>query len=527
MKIPAAFLLALGLIGCAPDLQPVAESTKGMQGRILSGAAPAEGARVSAFPEAFNPYVDTLADSLRTVTGADGRFALTGLPEGRYNVLAEAASGGGAALAFGVEVRNGVTSVPPQTLKPRGAARVPRGEGVAQGAGYLYVPGSPWFLDMTDVEHLEESVVLSDLAPATYSQLRFIGGDADLDLNALYQPLGVAPGDTSVVNLYLSWPRSRLLTLFTTPQGAGVAGDVEGCPLLIRLDKARFDFSQARGEGQDLRFTDTAGLPLPFQIERWDSAGGSAEIWVRAGRIEGNRGGQALRMYWGNRSADPLSDGTRVFPGEDGFAGVWHLSEADTGAHLSPLYRNSVADADHGLDSVGSMGRGGAVGWGTQFSGRDYIRVPYAGLRLKPKRRLTVTAWFRPSAAGAATAEVAAVAGAYHLGLDSGAVRFSLLLDSAARESRSAPLVTDMENHFLAGTFDGEWVRTWLDGQLVDSARHAGEINYASAREFFIGRSATGFIDEVQVSVVARPADWIKLAYETQRPGSKLIVHGP
>ena len=68
------------------------------------------------------------------------------------------------------------------------------------------------------------------------------------------------------------WAHSGYLYLDTSPGGADVTGTVTRFPILVRLDAANFDFSQARGDGRDLRFTTPSGDSLPRRIERWDSA---------------------------------------------------------------------------------------------------------------------------------------------------------------------------------------------------------------------------------------------------------------
>jgi hypothetical protein len=40
-------------------------------------------------------------------------------------------------------------------------------------------------------------------------------------------------------------------------------------------------------------------------------------------------------------------------------------------------------------------------------------------------------------------------------------------------------------------------------------------------------RNWDGILDEVRVSNVARSADWIKLDYESQKEGAKLVSYGP
>ena len=55
------------------------------------------------------------------------------------------------------------------------------------------------------------------------------------------------------------WRYARTITLDTTAAGANVPDDVANYPLAVLLDKSRFDFSQARADGADIRFFDAGG----------------------------------------------------------------------------------------------------------------------------------------------------------------------------------------------------------------------------------------------------------------------------
>jgi hypothetical protein len=100
---------------------------------------------------------------------------------------------------------------------------------------------------------------------------------------------------------YQGWQHSGLLTILTTPDGANLpaSASVEEFPLLVRLQKDRFDFSQAKLHGEDLRFSTTTGKMLAFEIEEWDSANGTASIWVR--------------VYWSKADAASESNAHAVF----------------------------------------------------------------------------------------------------------------------------------------------------------------------------------------------------------------------
>ena len=96
------------------------------------------------------------------------------------------------------------------------------------------------------------------------------------------------------------WKHAGVLTILTTPEGANLpaTAEVADFPLLVRLDRDWFDFSQAKAGGEDVRFAAGTSGPLPYQIEEWDAPKGRASIWVRIPKIKGNDR-QELRMFWG------------------------------------------------------------------------------------------------------------------------------------------------------------------------------------------------------------------------------------
>ena len=113
----------------------------------------------------------------------------------------------------------------------------------------------------------------------------------------------------------------------TTPKGANLPATASEAnfSLLVRLNKEWFDFSQAKVDGSDLRFS-IGGKPLAFQIEEWDATAGTASIWVRVPSITGNAR-QELKMFWGKPDATSESNGKSVFNESNGYLTVMHLSD--------------------------------------------------------------------------------------------------------------------------------------------------------------------------------------------------------
>ena len=53
----------------------------------------------------------------------------------------------------------------------------------------------------------------------------------------------------------------REVKLDTTAAGAGIMTDLDNYPVPVQLNKDNFDFSQARPDGADIRFTTADGTP--------------------------------------------------------------------------------------------------------------------------------------------------------------------------------------------------------------------------------------------------------------------------
>ena len=113
---------------------------------------------------------------------------------------------------------------------------------------------------------------------------------------------------------YKDWKYSGSMYILTTPEGAAIPETASEAdfPLLIRLNHDYFDFKQAKGGGEDIRFATSDGNPLSYQIELWNATEGKASIWVRIPNIRGNAR-QKIQLFWGNPGAKDESDGKKVF----------------------------------------------------------------------------------------------------------------------------------------------------------------------------------------------------------------------
>lgn len=106
----------------------------------------------------------------------------------------------------------------------------------------------------------------------------------------------------------VSLPYYRNVILVNSGAALGIYRDS------VHLTASNFDFSHAKKNGEDIRFTKKDGTtPLSYWIEKWDSANADARIWVKTDTLLASAT-DTVRIYYGNSSATSLSDGYSTFP---------------------------------------------------------------------------------------------------------------------------------------------------------------------------------------------------------------------
>jgi Domain of unknown function (DUF2341)/Concanavalin A-like lectin/glucanases superfamily/Carbohydrate esterase, sialic acid-specific acetylesterase len=317
-----------------------------------------------------------------------------------------------------------------------------------------------------------------------------------------------------------NWRHHGTLTLLTTPEGADLRAGavVEEFPVLVRLHRDWFDFAQAKPDGADVRFTDSAGKALAYQIEEWDAAGGTASIWVRVPRIEGNAR-QSLAMHWGKADAASESNGKAVFNESNGYLSVWHLGD-------------TVRDEVGTLESkdTGTSVTNGIIGRARHFPGKAGVfggdKIPNYPTGASPH---SSEVWFRTRTANSTLVG---------WGNEQGQGKVVMQL-------RSPPHIR-MDCYFSGGDVAGsrlplgDWthvVHTYRQGESViyvngqpegTNATKGSPLNIRTPARLWLGGwynnyNFVGELDEVRISSVTRSADWVRLQYENQKPLQTLV----
>jgi len=325
---------------------------------------------------------------------------------------------------------------------------------------------------------------------------------------------------------YSGWQHEGSIFILTTPEGANLPATAseDGFPLLVRLNKGVFDFSQARPNGQDIRFS-AQGKALAYQVEQWDAAKGTASIWVRIPVIKGNAR-QEIKLHWGKAEAASESKGAAVFNADNGYATVLHMDEAlkDELGTLTPK-------------DAGSTTAGGIIGKARHFvpgkgiNGGDHVTdYPYSD------NPFTSEAWVRAEAPGTPIFGFGRYATRLN-GKTGDGNEVVIYMGSPPRLSwasdgpgGAAAGTTPAMRHwnYVAATYSNGTSQIYVNGKIEGSNYHRAAMSTVRDIGMTIGGMRgsydfAGDIDEVRVSRVARSADWIKLAYENQKALQTLV----
>jgi hypothetical protein len=528
--LPVCLLFAYcsSLIGGAGD-----ETTNGMvMGSIINQTgAYASDVQVELYPVNYDPVKQDAVVRVDT-TDDSGRYVFVRNNPGYYNVQAVHLYDRTRALVSGLPVAGQKVVVPVATLLKPGSIKVMLPASVDNANGYVYIPGTSVFADLTGASgFVMVDSVPAGTVPGIYYSTRGGAGYAVLRYDVL-----VPSGGTVVVANPL-WKYSRRLYLNTTTTGAAVTGNVAGFPVLVRLTDSNFIFNQVQKDGADLRFTKPDNTFLPYEIERYDSAGRRAEIWVRVDTVYASDSAQSIVMYWGNPDAADSSNGAAVFDTSEGFQGVWHLSEAGnttafdaTGNHYDGTpYNMSGASAVSGM-----------IGTAQRFNGNSsYVTMlnSAAGkLNFPENGDYTVSAWINANA----------LDGRYHgivyksnfqYGLQirpENTWEFNSFVNGSGWEGSNSPASAGSW-HFLAGVRHGTRQFLYVDGVCVDSIKAVAysdslrksdvslEIGQCPDGGLEPDRYFAGLIDEVRILSVASGAGWIKLCYMNQKGQNALV----
>jgi hypothetical protein len=514
-----------------------------------SGSQCVAGAKVSLFTSTYNPVHDSTVPARTAITGCDGRYLFDDVEPGLYDIEVTAVAE--TAMAFVQNIDVSRNSSPAMTvdarLKPAGKISISvAGLGLKPG-GYVYIPGSSCFAVADSQALAENSFTIARVAAGEYGQVRLVAAPGASDVNLLGAPLVVAPRSESRISQFSAWKYNKKITLTTSASGAGVAGNVTDFPVLVRLNSTVFDFAQAGSDGADVRFAKPDGTPLSFEIEQWNSAASSAQIWVKVDTVFGNNDSQSFQMYWGVSTAgstDPpqgpvssSSNSAAVFDTAAGFQAVWHLNQPD-----NALVKDATANHFNGNPSAPApAGAAGEIGMGCKFDGiSNFIQIPGSAsgkLNFPKDGTYALSAWVYADTIDTLIYTVLAKGNQqYNFELKMFDWEFAEYKDKVGWEMTYYRAAAKNWT-YLVGIRNGTMEYFFVNGTCVDSTVYINSSPSSRYTGFDVTIGKTnglgggnlpyffkGMIDEIRISNVANSADWIKLCYMNQKAQDALVV---
>jgi len=483
-------------------------------GRIVQpGGTPAANAWVECVPLGTTPW-DEHRPGWSVSSDSEGRFTCRDLPEGPVGV-SSLDPGSGLTRWRLDTARSKAIALHLDTLALPGALRIALPPSTS---GILYMSGLGWRRSIHGEGEVEIPVI-----PAGWCGTLFLARSTTESVT-LDSGLHVAPGSldsigftagSSVLRIPLAGPRSSPI------------GDI---PVLVRLDSSWRGFAGTLADGSDLRARSTDGTSLPLTVSRWDKEGRTGAFWILLDSL--SPAADSLDLVLDHGLPVKASSPRGAFVASEGWTAVWPLGDTG-GVVLDRLGRFP------GIPSSVSSTTG-PTGPASRFDG-SVSKVVFPGTAqgsvvLPNGGPYTMSCWAR----------LRTFTFSRHLmgyGELSSALKYQGASSSSFKNSwfvqdfRDAPLGkyftgspadTAVWTH-VATTIDKDSVKIYVDGVCKAAATSFDRSDLPrSLVDFALGVSLDsigvgsyyfpGDLAEAWVHSVARSPDWIRFAYENQKP---------
>ncbi len=285
-------------------------------------------------------------------------------------------------------------------------------------------------------------------------------------------------------------------------------------PVLVRLAEGSptgFSYNDCETDGSDIRFADSNGYALSFEIDTWDTTGESL-VWVK---LPSMASGTGFEMRYGG---SPTSANT---PADvwSGFGGVWHMNE--NAASQTDRTGNGLTAT---MDSEVTFSlANGPVGTAVSKSGILRTADFFAADQdyTVPSTAYTVSGWYWwPDYTAKANANPLQKGtwgqnGWYlqHKTANT-PVREKLIIvfKNTTTSAFTVPNCSTSWNH-LSVVYDTDTFHVYVNGTEAFTYKYTA--NLPGSYPFIIGSTA-GYADETRVMGSAASADWVVADYAAQ-----------
>jgi hypothetical protein len=561
----AAILHAFVFQGCAPWQTTGTGSGGEAKMASISGSViypdgrPADGARVLVRPKSFvSNYLQagptrSALSIINAITNEAGAFTVDSVDTGKYCIEVNDQKSNAVILKCDITMQDTLVELHQDTLRPTGAITgivIPAADSMA--AVFAQVYG----LDrIASMDPATKRFAINDVPQGSFA-IRISSSSPSSTPQTISGVIVVSGNQTSIDTVLLpslgAWKYSGKLLLNTTFSGANVLGNVYDFPVLIRLSHSKFVFSEAKQNGNDMCFAKQDGTLMQYEIENWDSANGTAEIWVKVDTVYGNDSMHSITMYWGNPNATSASNSAAVFDTAKGFGGVWHMGRA-----VNNIITDATKNHYNGtLSDTAPVPAQGTIGMGYQFDGIDNSismkGTANSALNFPENGYYTLCAWvyadtldYTPASDSVYANDMTIISKdncQYALKTRTTNWSFDEFHNLSGWQATFAP-ATQRAWKFVVGVRQGTKQYLYVDGKcVVDSVQVFSPKNeprttiadvtigkmpgkrWASLTTEGPGCFFNGTIDEVRIMTRAISADYIKLCFMNQKANDALVI---
>ncbi|MHA2092449.1 MAG: DUF2341 domain-containing protein, partial [Candidatus Kariarchaeaceae archaeon] len=294
-------------------------------------------------------------------------------------------------------------------------------------------------------------------------------------------------------------------------------------PILIKVTDRSFREGDVQSDAADFLFINENGIKLPHEIESFtqNATHGELAVWVRVPElslIDQN----VLSMYYGNPTIENQEIPGNVWDSD--FMGVWHLSENPTGL----VYDSTSNDRDG--TTYGSMTSGdqvtGQIDGALDFDGSDDYVQWSSVITLGTG---TYSMWIYPHNITDERNYLANDAWQTRISLWDDVVKIETNTDGEYFDfdQSSIPINTWTHVVFVRNGDTGDlYINGYWMQQVVTTGANSLSISCIGGTDN-LARMVDGLIDEVRISDIDRPTEWIEAEYLNQYSPDSFYSLGP
>ena len=326
-----------------------------------------------------------------------------------------------------------------------------------------------------------------------------------------------------------SWDHRKKITVDSNE----IDATLSNFTLLVKLTSSNFDFSEAKSDGTDIRFTSDDGATLlKFDRERHNNVSEVAEYNVKVTSIS-SASNTDIYIYYGNASASDAADAPNAYDGNT--LAVYHMNDNASNTHVDEATETYDGTLQGG-DNTDDLSVAGQIANALNLDGSaDYVDC---GTGLGDAlgsgvTTLTISAVFKSDSSGAndGIVSIGSFAGAHseadlHIYNDD----IYFMVNSNGRSV--ARSFTDTSNwHHVVGVYDGSNIKIYLDYSSTHTNTYSTALDFTNLKTILGGYYSSSYtwdgqLDEIRISSTNRAAAWVKAEYKMFMDNANLLTFG-